>query len=427
MQDENLRVFTPHSHQRKVLDAKERFLVVVCGVQSGKTTVGGAWLLNEIKNHVKQGYLYDYLIAAPTVKMLEQSTLPKFNELFPPSWGRWKEKKGYYETTWNRRIYVRSLDEPNHIEGMTIGGAWLDEVGQAKQLSWINVQARLAIHRGRCLMTTTPYNMGWFYRDVYKKAGTHDIKLFSWPSISNPYFPKEDIERMQSILPESVFSRRYLGEFTPLEGLVYPDFSVDECVVPPYTLLPESERFAGLDFGFANPTCLICVALHPKTNEYVVYREFYKSGATVRELADIIKAEKLKYVLADPQSAQLISELQNGHGCYNVRPADNTIDVGIERISALLKEKRLKVFKTCFNFIEEIEGYHYQEPSQDRVVKDKPKAIKNHAMDALRYSLSKNVSVTNIYHGGFTPTHISRPRHSSQLYVNQADKYTGYL
>ncbi|NBW18285.1 MAG: hypothetical protein EBR82_60960, partial [Caulobacteraceae bacterium] len=40
--------FVPHAGQEKALVAKERFVAIIAGTQSGKTAFGPIWLLNEI-------------------------------------------------------------------------------------------------------------------------------------------------------------------------------------------------------------------------------------------------------------------------------------------------------------------------------------------------------------------------------------------
>ena len=191
--------FTPHPYQAMVLKSPARFIAAVTGVQGGKTTSGAVWLIREIKESYDSGKRCDWLIGAPTVKILQQSTIPKFKEFFNKlGWGDFKEGKQEFELKWGNRIFVRSLEDPDLIEGMTIAGAWLDEAGQMKHQAWINVQARVAIELGRVLMTTTPYACNWLQSDVYNRANKingveqqgegkeKDIEVFNWRSVDNP-------------------------------------------------------------------------------------------------------------------------------------------------------------------------------------------------------------------------------------------------
>ena len=450
----NLNQFneTSTAGQKAVLSATKRFPVVVTGIQAGKTTVGAVWLCNRLYKDYQAGIKGDYLIAAPTVKILQQSTLPKFKEILPTDWAVWKEANKVYELKWGGHIYVRSTDEPDSIEGMTIRAAWLDEVGKMKQSAWINVQGRLSVAMGPCLMTTTPYSLGWFWRDVVKKAsevhsddevgtrqfvhkvetkagGDPNIALYGWPSNANPSFPQEEMDRARASLSKAIFERRYLGKFTQLEGLVYPDFDQDKDVVDPFHIPLEWERFGGQDFGKENPTCILGIARNPEDNTYYVFKEFYKSHSLLSEQATFISDNGLRQVWADPQSAQLILELNRSYHLGQVKSANNDIDIGVERLTKMFKQHQLKVFKNCTSIIDELETYHYPTPDSDGETKDKPVAKKNHACDALRYAFSKG---TGSKLKPMDPLDTGRKRSQRRL-MNQVtrsmlehDSHTGY-
>jgi PBSX family phage terminase large subunit len=423
--------FTPHAKQLMLLQSVARFLLALSGVQGGKTTIGALWLLCEIYEAYKQGYKGDWLIAAPTVKVLQQSTIPKFKEMFPSDWGEWKEQKSCFELAWGGNIYVRSTEEPDYLEGMTIKAAWLDEAGKMKVAAWVNIQARLAIHRGRAIFTTTPYSFNWINGEILKRAcklngvtqtGSDldaDIEAFCWTSKDNPAFSQEEFDRARRTMDPRLFAKRYEGKFTALEGLVYPDFT-PECEVDPFAIPTHWKRFAGMDFGLTNPSAVVCIAEDPETKIFYAYKEFYKSEASLSVLADFLKAEDLAYILADPQSAMVINELVKFHGVKTLKPADNEIDVGVERVGSLLRSERLKFFRDRLpNTVEEIQIYHYPQADSDRPHNDKPVAKKNHAMDALRYSFSKQIE-RSLYN--------TRPagRLKRERQLPEVDPYTGY-
>jgi len=396
-----LERFRPHKHQDKVFDSKARYIGVISGIRGGKTTVGAVWLLNRIYQDFASDKYGDYLIAAPTIKILEQSTLPKFKEFFPPDWGTWKEQKSCFELKWKRpgsdepcRIFVRSMDDPNSIEGMECLAIWADEVGQMKGEAWSNMVGRLSITQGPMLMTSTPYSMNWFYTEVFKKARAGDplFEIITWSSADNPAFPRSEYENAKRILPAAIFERRYNGKFTRLEGLVYPEFDEDIHVVDPFKFDDQKAlRFGGMDFGRNNPNAVTCIFEDKSVSPsiFYVYREFYRAEVLLQELANFLKYENLAYTLADSQGAQLIAELQHYHGVRGIKEADKGIDAGIERIRMLLIEGRLKFFRTCTHTIEEIKEYHYAAPSMEKNAAEKPVPKNNHAMDALRYAFSR--------------------------------------
>ncbi len=444
--------FTPHPHQAELLQAPQRFIAAICGAQGGKTTVGAVWFLREIFDSYSRGERHDWLICAPTAKVLAQSTLPKFNEFFPKDWGEYKEQKQCYELVWGNRIYVRSGDEPDHIEGMTVKGAWFDEPGQMVQQMWINVQARLAVLRGRLIMTSTPYELNWFWRDIELKAGhingrkiegdnvEPDIAVFKWKSKDSPYFPQEEYDRAKRSMSPEMFRRRYDGEFTRLEGLVYREYDPKRHLVKPFPIPGEWKRFAGLDFGSDHPTAAVCIAQKPEIaadkakgiayepSKFYVYREFYKSRCLLNEVSSFLQSEPLAYILADPRGAQERDELARFYGVKRLQIADNSIDMGVERVKMLLREDRLFFVEGRVpNTLDELVAYHYGAYHPDRASKDEPVKVHDDAMDAMRYAFSRTVD--GLYQGKLFKTQnvhaVARARARGFL-LPPADMMTGY-
>lgn len=420
-----------HKYQQEVMDTVKRFIVCVSGIRGGKTTIGALWLLVRIQKDRLSGKFGDYLICAPTAKILQQSTLPKFREYFPSDWGVWREQKSCFELNWNRpgsdepcRIFVRSMDDPESIEGMDALAAWADEMGKMKPTAWTMITGRLSVNEGPCIITTTPYASGWFFRDVFKKALDNDknYHAITWSSVDNPAFPQSEFERAKRELPKALFERRYLGKFTRLEGLVYPEFDEEVHTVEPFKIPEEWVKFGGMDFGFNNPNAILPIAEDPVNHIFYVYKEFYQNETLLQTIADWLKAQNLEYVLADTQSAQLIAELQNYYGCRNVKEADKAIEVGIQRIRTLLQEERLKFFRgKTEKTVEEIMEYHYPPADLEKASGDKPVPKKNHAMDALRYAFSRPL------HG----LYYKRPKKNfthvrSRRVRDDIDPWTGY-
>lgn len=426
--------FVLHKGQEAVIDSTARFIACVCGIQSGKTTVGSMWLCREIWDNHEKGIHGDYLISAPTAKILEQSTLPKHRGIMPADWATWHEGKQFFELPWPNsetgqpsRIYVRSLDNPEHIEGTTLLAAWIDEAALAESAAFINIQGRLSRYKGRCILTSTPYSSKWIRRMVFEpaRANDPDYAFFSWDSNANPAFPKDEYERARKSLPEDVFKRRYQGQFVTAEGLVYKDFLEERDVVPAFDIPSSWTRFGGLDFGHDKPTACICIAEDTEKGIFYVYRELYKRESLLKDIANFLNIENLSWVLADPQGAQNIAELNRFYGRPEVKPADNKVDIGIERIQTLLREGRLKFMRgRCPMTVEELENYHYPAKNDDKADgAEKPVKKNDHACDALKYAFSRQLA-------GLYPARSSRrgdikARLAARRF-QERDPFTGY-
>jgi len=361
-----------------------QFGAVIAGVQSGKTFLGAHWAGNKItKFPDKNG-----LICAPTYKILQQSTLEKFFQVWPELRKYYKEQKGVIELPSGGKVFCRSADQPLGIEGMTIYWAWLDEAGMMPRLIWAIVRSRVSLTSGQVLITTTPYNLGWLYQEFYipwKEKRDKDLSVFTWRSIDNPFFPKEFALKEKGRLRTEEFARRYEGEFRKMEGLVY-DLPPEQ-IIPPLENITRKAEFigAGIDWGFRNPAAIGVGALYD--NAWYVIGDWKETEKTTAEIIQILKNQisefRIQRIYPDPAEPDRIKELKDAG--INVADTNKDIKGGISTIQQKIKDKRFFVFNTCQNFLDEINSYHYPEGQEGKPFKDEPEKINDHLMDAMRY------------------------------------------
>ena len=376
-----------------------QFGAVVAGVQSGKTFMGSHWGGKKIQEFSgKNG-----LIVAPSYKVLQQSTLDKFFSEYPVLRKYYKEQKGVIELPTGGKVFIRSADQPLLLEGMTINWAWLDEAGMASRLLWTVIRSRVSFTGGQVLITTTPYNLGWLYQEVYlpwKEKKVNDVSVFTWRSIDNPFYPKGFYDSERARLSPEEFARRYMGEFRKMEGLVY-DISNAQ-IIPYNENIIGRARFigAGIDWGFTNPAAIaVCAYLDGK---WYIVGEWYETGKTTAEIIQVAREMMRKYNIRmfypDPAEPDRIQECQNAK--MPIAETKKDITGGISRIKQLIKEEKFYVFDTCRNWLDEAENYHYPEGLEGKPFKEEPVALQNHLMDATRYIIDSYLPV----HDGFVQT-----------------------
>lgn len=376
--------------QQEVLSSAARYIAAISGVQGGKTHTGAVWLIQQIVKYPHD----DFLIGAPTYKILEQSTLKKFFDIFPMWTVQYRKQDSVLKLLPNGgNIYIRSTEIPNNIEGMTVRAAWLDEAGMMKPQVWINALARVSAKQGRILMTSTFYSINWLWTEVARRALANDpdFAYFKWRSIDNPYFPKEEYERARNILTPAEFERRYNGEPRKMEGLVYPDW--EESMIFQSRDRDYKEVVAGIDYGFTNPAAIEVLGI-TQNDEFDIIDEMYASRLTINEIVEAAKEMKEKYSITmfyvDPSAPSLIESL-NVNNCPAM-PANNDVDSGIAKVQQVIRSKRFRVWFGCQNFIDEIADYHYKPveifldkaPEYNR----KPDKVFDHAIDSVRYIFS---------------------------------------
>lgn len=311
--------------------------------------------------------------------MLVRATVPMLIEAFRGTLaeGEYKQSKNQYLLPDGGVIWIGSADRPETLEGGQIRAAWLDEAGQMKYQAWVVIQARLGLKMGRVLLTTTPYAMNWLYTEFYKRymENDKDYEVVQFYSIDNPLYPKEEYERARATLDPNLFEMRYQGHFRKMEGLCYPDFNA-ECIADDFPIPSDWQKAGGMDFGFNNPMVVLYGALGNDDNFYI-YKEIYVKGSLLSDMAE--RMEKRVPTYPDPSGKQEIEEL-SALG-VNTEKANNDVNMGIERVNARVKTRRLKVFRSCKNLIDEFETYHWMKD------KDKPAKENDHCLDALRYMI----------------------------------------
>ena len=394
-----------HKYQSRAIDSNRRFIALIAGTGGGKTYFGPIWLLKEIIKYPGE----EYLVAAPTYKMLTRTTINNlikyFNQInikyeykkaegkiiFLPQFTSIldNEEKNEKVNLNNSVIYLGSTDRPETLEGIHVKGVWLDEAGQMKYWAWVVIQARLGQKLGRALLTTTPYGMNWLYSDFWKRwrDGDKNYDVIQFSSIDNPYYPKEEFERASSSLSKEVFEMRYLGQFRKMSGLIYSNFD-SNYIIEPFDIPDGWRRIAGIDFGWNNPFVFLDIAIDNDDNVYVV-SDYCRPERTlqehIQEIKNITRDKHYEGVFCDPSGKQQIEDLKSSLS-LPIREANNDVFSGIEHINSLIKTNRIKVFNTCKNFLDEIEVYHWKD-TKDGNTKDEPEKLNDHCMDAMRYAI----------------------------------------
>ncbi len=256
------------------MESKKRFILVLAGWQSGKSEIGPPWLWREM---ILRGP-GDYLIASPTYPLMTKKVLPIFQRFFERllKLGTFVGGKNIFTFSeaaclqlWGHvpddpaRVLFGHAEDPESLESATVKAAWLDEAGQKgfRVGSYEAVLGRLSIHRGRVLLTSRPYTLGWMKQllwDPWERAGKNhpDIDIINFRSIDNPAFPRAEYFRAKAEMPAWKFLMAYDGLFTRPAGLIYSSFDQTRHTCPRFEIPPEWPRFMGLDFGGVNTAAI---------------------------------------------------------------------------------------------------------------------------------------------------------------------------
>lgn len=406
-----------HAGQAKAWRSERRFIVVLAGTQSGKTSWGPLWLKREID---RKG-AGDYLAVTASYDLFKLKMLPALRETFEgvygigrywsgdrvielrdPSTGKfWAEHAD--DRMWGR-IILRSAESGAGLESNTAKGAWGDEAGQDSfTLSTHEaILRRLSLSQGRLLYTTTIYNLGWLKTALYdKRESDPDIEVIQFDSIANPAFPRAEWERARTTMPSWKFNMFYRGRFERPAGLIYDSFDEAMHVCPRFAIPDAWPRHLGLDFGGVNTAGVFYAAELPKledgewdfenpTGRFFAYREYLHGGRTGKEHGEqLLTGEPHTPICVGGSKSEGQWRMEFRAGGLPVREPDITeVEVGIGRVYGAHKQGQIIVFDDLHGYLEQKRSYSRKLDASGEPTEEIENKSRYHFMDAERYVIS---------------------------------------
>jgi hypothetical protein len=393
-----------HPGQARTWDSTRRFTFMLAGSQGGKTALGPWWLWREI---TKRGP-GDYLAVTASYDLFKLKMLPELRTVLENVlhigryWageriieicegarrGAPFRAKTSSDPMWGR-IILRSAESGGGLESATAQAAWLDECGQDSFTleTWEAVQRRLSLTQGPVLGTTTLYNLGWLKSEAYDRwrDGDPDTEIVQFASYVNPAFPRVEYDRMADRMQGWRFAMFYRGEFAKPGGLIYGDFT-DAMLVDPRPIPHDWRTVVGVDFGGVNQAS-VWLSEDPETSIWYVWHETLEGGLTSSEHLAKAQALATGYTdLAAVGGAKSESQQRRDWGYWVQEPPLDDVEAGIDRGVALVKTNRLRVFRTCRGFRDELGTYSRKLDAAGNPTDEILDKRKFHRLDAYRYA-----------------------------------------
>lgn len=292
-----------------------------------------------------------------------------------------------------RLIYLEGVSDSrseSKIRGMTLSGAYCDEVSLFNEEFFAMLLSRLSEKGAKLIATTNPDNPShWLKKKYIDRKNELDMLVESFTIEDNPFLDSEYVDSLKKEYSGVFYERFILGKWVAAEGLVYPMFSEDKHVIKvPPQFSSDTLYYISIDYGTANPCSMGLWAV--ENSRAVRIRECYydsrkkMSQKTDEEyykmLEDLADGRVIQAVVIDPSAASFIETIRR-HGKFSVRKADNDVMGGIRTVASLLEAGRLLISAECKDSIREFGLYSWDTKSEsDRVVKEF-----DHAMDDIRY------------------------------------------
>lgn len=270
---------------------------------------------------------------------------------------------------------------------------------------------------GKLLITLTPLTDiasgvrdPWVY-DLYedmKKGKSKDVAAVNLSVLDNPCVPEiEKVKLKEKWAGHPEERARLYGDFVQRSGLVYPMWKPEVHLVKPRSIPKDWTRIVSIDPANTGTTAAIWAAIEPKTNNLILYREYYESNAIISDHAKSMlvrnAGDTIDLWLIDPKwGTQRNGEThKTGMQLYKdsgiparLAYVDETygLNASLEYVNATTdpnsRHPKLYVFENLNHFREEISRYSwafFAKGEMRGLSKDKPVKRNDHLMNAFQY------------------------------------------
>jgi len=336
-------------------------------VRSGKTFISlvlwAMWVATQPKDAC-------FLMAAKTITALERNNLNLLVSLVGADNFKFSvaSKKG---TLFGRTVYLEGASDvraESKIRGLTLMGAYLDELTLFDEEFFIMLLSRLSEPDAKLFATTNPDSPNhWLMTNYIQRAEEENLDFLRIKFLidDNPYLTKEYVKSLKAEYTGVFYERFINGDWVAAEGVVYPEFANN-----PSEFLVDSPNdeiaraVIGVDFGGNKSAhAFVCLGFTKGFRSCVVLDEFYlkeqiSPERLSREFVDFCRRQKENYNVSeaycDSAETTLILGLKNAalreHILIDVKRAKKTkILDRIRFFNSLISQRRFKVLKKCEN------------------------------------------------------------------------------
>jgi hypothetical protein len=378
--------------QREIVDAPQRFKVVIAGRRFGKTHLA-------IRELCKAARLPDKEVWAvyPTYKQAKMVVFKKLRKKLQDL--RWvskiNETNMSFELKNGSTISLKGADNYDSLRGVGLDFLVMDEFADIDEEAWTEtLRPTLADKMGKALFIGTPKGMNWA-KDLYDLAQEYpdEWASFQYTTEQGGNVSITEIEAARRSLDARTFNQEFRATFETFSGRIFYAFD-RKYNVKAYTDPLPKELHLGVDFNIDPMSAVIGV----KTgNTMHIIDEFKIFGSNTEELVEEVKTRYPGHTIIaypDPAGSQRKTSaggktdhtiLRTAGFTVKAPHSHNAVRDGINAVNAKLLSSSgfttLFFDPKCKYAIECLEKQTYKEGTS---IPDKDSGF-DHMNDALRY------------------------------------------
>lgn len=254
------------------------------------------------------------------------------------------------------------------IRGMTLTGAYCDEVTLFAEDFFTMLLSRLSEAGAKLFITTNPDSpRHWFNVKYIKRADVLNMDITRFTIDDNPFLDADYVEALKKEYTGVFYKRFILGLWVVAEGACYPLFAdnPESCIIDK---LPENPRFIsiGIDWGGNRSlTAFVATVIHGNYDAITIIKDYHVEGkkgeidgnrvnTEFLRFLETIRQEypgiPIKYIFADSAEQYLINGLRQAIRGKGLQLGDSKKYPIVQRIicaNSLINTGRFKVMKEC--------------------------------------------------------------------------------
>ena len=372
-------------------------------VRSGKTYISmimwGFWVAGSPRDSA-------YLMAGKTLNTLKRNVLEPMCSLFGSSFSYSLSKKE--ATLFGRRVYLEgaaNAQAENKIRGMTLRGAYCDELTLFGEDFFVMLLSRLSERGAKLFATTNPDNPAHWVKRDYLDNPAVDLLSIKFTLDDNIFLPKSYIAALKAEFCGVFYDRFILGNWVAAEGRVYEGFSSANILSAQEISKRLSENRLltsniGVDYGGnGSASAFVHVGFDVGFRNVYVLSEYYdkrnrSAESLISSFSEYVEKEKARYpalccACCDSAEQLLIKSFRQAVRIEVKNALKKPINTRINMLNRLISAGRFFVSEDCPHVIEALNGAVWDESEIHKDVRLDNGTSNIDSLDAMEYALER--------------------------------------
>ena len=398
--------FSPKQAQALLLlknGGLKRLNIFEGSVRSGKTYISmimwGLWVAAAPKNSA-------YLMCGKTLGTLRRNVLEPMRELFGSCFTYSLSKKD--GSLFGRKIYLEgaaNAESENKIRGMTLMGAYCDELTLFSEDFFVMLLSRLSEDGAKLFATTNPDDPNHWVKRDYLDNKAVDLLSLKFRLDDNVFLPKKYVEQLKNEFSGVFYNRFILGEWVCAEGRIYDGFSKSNIISRDEFLEKTAKNpivasVIGVDYGGnGSSSAFAHVGFDAGFKNVYVLAEYYddknrSAECLIDAFRDFVHGEKKRFPTLSAaycdSAEQLLIKSFRGAVKIEVKNAlKKPINTRITMLSRLISAGRFFVLDECPHTIEAISGALWDSRNLRKNTRLDNGTTNIDSLDALEYAFER--------------------------------------